>query len=303
MKNNFRKVIYIAATVAILYSLTFSFSSPGVMAGAANAAPPPSAPVPSTSPAPDPTAPPPPSEEVEVTESGDPDAPAETFVVDERALNNALDEKVALAAFPREQGRYKNAPRWAEAMLDYALRLADSTPPVTRQSDPQQIQQFVGLFNYRSENVPFCAMGIAYAAVKAYCDLTPEKVPYSRTRQVRTFQNVLPLIKKYYFTPSASCLFMMNEAMKRRSTQRGGWVAKGTRLPRRGWLVLFDWKNRGDGVPDHVGIVRGLGGPNYDTLYTVEFNTSVTYGSQRNGGAVAKKVRNMSDVLGFIRTY
>jgi hypothetical protein len=297
MKTNFRKVVYVAASVIILCGLLFNFSSAGVTSGASHAVH-----TSQEAPTPEPAASPP-AEEVEVTESGDPDAPDETFPVDESAINNALNESLALAAFPSEQRKYKDARRVAEAMLDYALELANHNPPVTRQSNPQQIQQFVGLFNYRSEKVPFCAMGVAYAAAKAYCDLTPEKIPYSKMKHTRTFQTVLPLIKKYYFTPSASCLFMMKEAMKRRSMQRGGWIAKGTRRPKRGWLVLFDWKNKRDGVPDHVGIVNGLGGRNADTLYTVEFNTSVMYGSQRNGGAVAKKVRSMGDVLGFIRTY
>lgn len=297
MKNNLRKPIYVLASVIILYGLMFNVPSSGMPSGAAHAA--------RTSrkaPTPEPAALPA-AEEVLVTESGDPEAPGESFPVDPRAINNALKESPALAAFPSAQRSYVDAKRVADGMLEYALELADRNPPVTRQSNPRQIQKFVGLFNYRSENVAFCAMGVAYAAIKAYCDLTPQKISYSGTNNTQTFQTLLPIIKKYYFTPSASCLFMMNEAMKRRSTQRGGWVAKGTRLPKRGWLVLFDWRNRGDGVPDHVGIVRGVGGRNLDKLYTVEFNTSVMSGSQRNGGAVAKKVRNMDDVLGYIRTY
>lgn len=297
MKKNLRKAVYVSASVIILCGLTFNFPSAGMTAGVARTARTlPKAPEPEPAPLPTP-------EEILVTESGDPDAPGESLVVDPRAINNALKESSVLAAFPREQRSYVDAKRVAEGMLNYALELADSAPPVTRHSNPHQIQRFVGLFNYQSENVPFCAMGVAYAAVKAYCDLTPRKIPYSGRNETRTFQTLLPVIKEYYFPPSASCLFMMNEAKKRRSSQRGGWVAAGTRLPKRGWLVLFDWRNRGDGVPDHIGIVRGVGGRNFGSLYTVEFNTSVMSGSQRNGGAVARKVRSMDDVLGFIRTY
>lgn len=297
MKYNPRKAVYVLASVIILSGLTFNFPSSGVTTSASHAA--------RTSPKAPPPEPAalPSAEEVLVTESGDPEAPSESLVVDPSALNHALMESSTLAAFPGRQWTYVEAKRVADGMLGYALELADRDPPVTRQSNPRQIKKFVRLFNYQSENVPFCAMAIAYAAVKAYCDLTPEKISYSRTNDTRTFQTLLPIIKKYYFTPSASCFFMMNEAMKRKSTQRGGWVAKGTRLPKRGWLVLFDWKNRGDGVPDHVGIVRGVGGRHLDRLYTVEFNTSVTSGSQRNGGGVAKKVRDVDDVLGYIRTY
>lgn len=297
MNNNLRRAIYVLASAVVIYGLTFDSPSSGMNARAARAA--------HTSPKaanPEPI-PTPPDEEVRVTESGDPGEPGESFVVDMRAMSDALKESPTLAAFPREQRQYVDAKKVAEGMLSFALELAERTPPVTRQTSPRQIQRFTGLFDYRSENVPFCAMGVAYAAIKAYCDLTPGKITYSRWNETRTFKALLPIINEHYFPPSASCLFMMNEAKKRRSSQRGGWVAKGRRLPKRGWLVLFDWNNRGDGVPDHVGIVRGLGGRNLERLYTVEFNTSVMSGSQRNGGAVAKKVRSMDDVLGFIRTY
>lgn len=294
---NARSAVYVVASAFILYGLTFKSPYPGTAEGAARAV---SIPPKATPPAP---AALPQAEEVVVTETGDPESPGETFAVDLLAVNDALSESHALAAFPSEQRRYKDARRVAEAMLGYALELAERQPPVTRQSNPRQIQKFVRLFNYQSERVPFCAMGVAFAAAKAYCDLMPERVPYNGANDTRTFKSVIPLVKKYYFTPSASCLFMMNEAKKRRSTQRGGWVAKGTRAPRRGWLVLFDWKNKGDGVPDHVGIVRASGGRHADRLYTVEFNTSVVNGNQRDGGAVAKKVRSMDDVLGYIRTY
>lgn len=295
MKNRFRKSVYVIASAFMLCALVFNSALLGAPSGVAHAVrTPPAAPTPipllQTG-------------GVEITESGDPDAPGETFVVYEREVNEMLTESHALAAFPSEQRKYKDARRLAEAMLNYALELANREPPVTRQTNPGQIQKFVGLYDFRSNETPFCAMGVAYAAAKAYCDLTPERIPYTQRNHTRTLKNVLPLIKKYYFTPSPSCLFMMNEAMKRQPTQRGGWVAKGTRTPKRGWLVLFDWKNKGDGIPDHVGIVQGVGGRRASSLHTVEFNTSIVFGNQRNGGAVAQKVRKMSDVLGFIRTY
>lgn len=297
MKNSFRRAVYAAASATILYGLVFNSTPSGATSGTARAV----RPSPAATSA-EPVARPQ-GRGIEVTEMGDPDAEGETFYIDQSAIDEALNDWTPLAAFPSEQRNYKDAQRVAEGMLKYALELAEREPPVTRRSNPRQIKQFVGLFDYRSEEVPFCAMGVAYAAAKAYCDLTPQKIPYSGARQTRTFKTVLPLINKYYFAPSASCRFMMNEAMKRKPTQRGGWIAKGKRTPKRGWLVLFDWKNKGDGVPDHVGIVNGVGGRRGGRLYTVEFNTSVSYGSQRNGGAVAKKVRSMDDVLGFIRTY
>lgn len=296
MNNKFRKAIYVIASALILPSLVFNSPSSGAADGAAYAV----RASPATAASPAPTASPR-DGEVAVTQSGDPDAPGETLFVDLRAVSDVLTESRELAAFSTEQRKYKDAQRVALAMLDYTLGLADRDPPVSRQTDPGQIRKFVGLFNYRSERTPFCAIGIAYAAAKAFCDLTPEKVPYSRRNDTRTFKTVLPLIKEFYFTPSPSCLFMMNEAKKRKRSQRGGWIAKGVRAPKRGWLVLFDWRNRGDGIPDHIGIVNGVG--RRGTLYTVEFNTSISSGSQRDGGAVAKKVRSTRDVLGYIRTY
>jgi hypothetical protein len=296
MNNKLRKAIYIAASALMLHGLVFSSPSSGAATDTTRAVRTSAKTAPTPAPAALPQA-----SEVEVTESGDPDAPGETFIINERALHDALIVSPELAAFPTEQTKYKDARRVVERMLDYALEMANRDPPVSRQNSPGQIKKFVGLFDYRSEQTAFCAMGIAYAAAKAFCDLTPERVPYTRRNDTRTFKTVLPLINKYYFPPSASCRFMMKEAKKRRPTQRGGWIAKGTRTPKRGWLVLFDWKNRGDGIPDHVGIVNGVG--RGGALYTVEFNTSIASGSQRNGGAVAEKVRSPRDVLGFIRTY
>jgi len=246
------------------------------------------------------------SQDINVEESGDPDAPVEVLVVDERALENVLRETHALAAFPTRKRRYKNARRVAERMLQYALEYADQRPPVSRRSSPAQVREFVGLFDYKSENVPFCAMGVAFAMSKAYCDSSPERITYNARNDTSTFQKVLPLMKKFYFTPSPSCRFMMNEAKKRKFGQRGSWVAKGELRPRRAWLVLFDWKKGKvgrDGIPDHVGIVHAVDARDQNKVHTVEFNTSIKMGSQSNGGAVARKVRDVGDILGFIRTY
>lgn len=248
-------------------------------------------------------------ERVEVVEYGDPDAPGETLVYDPLVVQNALDDSHALYAFPSEKRKYKNAKKFALTMLDYALEYADRNPPVSRRNTPEQIRKIVSLFFPPNLKDPFCAMGIAWVASKAYCDIGPQRISYSHTNEAKTFKNVLPLINRYYFPPSASCFAMQQEAMKRLPSQRGSWMARGKGLPKRGFLVLFDWKNKKgerkrDGIPDHVGIVRGVDARNPDTLYTVEFNTSTTQGNQSNGGAVAKKVRSIRrDVIGFIRTY
>lgn len=238
---------------------------------------------------------------VQAVESGDPDAPPETVTINEAEVENLLRESHSLSAFPAAQRRPKDSRRVAEAMLNYALELAGKSPPVTRANYPWQIRRIVGLYDLRSENVPFCAMGIAYAAARAYCGLTPQKITYGMANETSTLKNVLPLIKKYYFAPHPLCQFMVTEAKKRISTQMGGWIAKGTKRPQRGWLVVFDWG--GDGVADHIGIVRSVGSRGSGILYTVEFNTCIRSRSGKTCGAVAKKERSMSQVMGFIRTY
>ena len=65
-----------------------------------------------------------------------------------------------------------------------------------------------------------------------------------------------------------------------------------------GDLALFDWQD--DRVADHIAIVTSKvsGG----TFTTIEGNTSTgTAGSQSNGGCVAARKRNASDVCTFVR--
>ena len=247
-----------------------------------------------------------PTQDIKMEESGDPDAPVEVLTVNEVALENVLKESHALSAFPVRKRRYKDARNVAMAMLNNALKYANQSPPVSRKTSPGEIRKFVSLFDYPSENVPFCAMGIAYVASKAYCDTSPQKITYSSKNDASTFQKVLPLMKSYYFTPSPSCRIMLKEAKKKRFGQRGSWVEKGRVVARPAWLVIFDWKKGKagrDGVPDHVGIVYAVDANDSDKVHTVEFNTSIRKGNQSNGGAVARKVRSMSDIMGFIKTY
>lgn len=64
-----------------------------------------------------------------------------------------------------------------------------------------------------------------------------------------------------------------------------------------GWLILYDWD--GDGVSDHVGIVRGF---TPTTVKTVEGNTSSgNSGSQSNGGMVANRERPLALILGYAK--
>jgi hypothetical protein len=241
------------------------------------------------------------TELVEAVESGDPDAPPDKVTIDQAEVEDQLRESHALFAFSAEQRSYKEDRKVAEAMLDYTLSLAHQSPPVTRETRPGQVRRIVGLYGLRSENVAFCAIGVAYAAARAFCDVSPRRIIYSREDETSTLKNVLPIIKKYYFTPHPLCRYMVMEAKKRSPTQSGGWVAKGSKRPMRAWIVVFDWDK--DGVADHVGIVRSVGPRASGLLHTVEFNTCINDGGRRKCGAVAEKERNMDQVMGFIRTY
>lgn len=248
---------------------------------------------------------------VEVVETGDPEDEDETMVVDEEVVRNLLKESNASSAFPTNKRRFKNAKQFAETMLNYTLKYARHEPPISRRGNPVQIRKISSLYFSPTENLPFCAMGVAYVACQAYSDLGPEPISYNPRNPTGTFKNVLPLIKKYYFEPSPSCYYMQRAAMRRLPSQRGSWVwrrdvSQGKRQLKRAWLVLFDWYKKGvrDGVPDHVGIVIGLDPRDADKLITVEFNTKVWRGKQLFRNSVGKKVRSMSrDVLGFIKTY
>lgn len=65
---------------------------------------------------------------------------------------------------------------------------------------------------------------------------------------------------------------------------------------RPGDVVLFSWKQ--DGVANHVGIVAGKIDA-AGNFHTVEGNTAV--GNDSNGGEVMARVRNISQVIGFVR--
>jgi CHAP domain len=236
---------------------------------------------------------------VEVMESGDPDAPTETLTINEAEVRSTLEESRAMSAFSRRQRQYKEGSVFAKAMLDLALDFANRRPLLSREGTPGQIRKFISLWGYQDESVPYCAMGLSYVAGMAYCDLPPARISYHGRNETKTFKDVLPLIKKYYFAPNPSCWYMMKEAQNRGAAQAGGWIRKGKKSPKPGYLVLFDWD--GDGVPQHIGIVKAVSGRG--TLSTVEFNTCIGSGRGKRCGVVAEKVRPMDSVIGFIRTY
>jgi cell wall-associated NlpC family hydrolase len=71
--------------------------------------------------------------------------------------------------------------------------------------------------------------------------------------------------------------------------QQGFWYSKGSQVPKRGDIVVFDWD--GDGEMNHIGIVRGYT-PGADTINTSEGN------KQNQSGNFT---RSLSNVAGFIR--
>lgn len=77
--------------------------------------------------------------------------------------------------------------------------------------------------------------------------------------------------------------------------QKSWLVKREDALP--GDLVCFDWD--GDGTADHIGFVE----IRYSWSYqTIEGNTSTgSYGSQSNGGVVARRVRSFDTVCAVIR--
>lgn len=89
----------------------------------------------------------------------------------------------------------------------------------------------------------------------------------------------------------AYCPYMLADAR----AQRNGLTVVPANEVQPGDVVLFDWK--GDGVPDHVGIVEVP--PRAGIFQSIEGNTSPT--SDSNGGEVMRRERNVSSVSAFVR--
>jgi hypothetical protein len=224
-------------------------------------------------------------------EVGDPDLELEKLNVNRDMLEKLLEDSLS-------RGIRKNPKNVAIQQLE----IAHSYVGVSRDSNPDQVNQFLKLFKYRlrysnGAYVPYCAVGVSFCACKAYCVLNPQRLEFNPEDPDPQFRVVLSDINKYYFKPSPSCRDMVNNAKSRN-----------IRVPRRsipwskvmpGWLVMFDWRQVGR--PNHVGFVdQSL----QDRLKTVEFNTSsISTGSKSNGGAVAGKERELKYVLGYIKTY
>jgi hypothetical protein len=184
---------------------------------------------------------------------------------------------------------------WQKNLPDALIMTARSFLGCSRSSTPGQITQFLELFGLtlrdRDGYVAYCAAGISFAALTAYANALGKL----GNDEIKRLQSIAPDLEHYYFYPTVSCVDMWNIAKGKRH-----WIqhTRGASNPTRGWIVLYDWGNRG--TPDHCGIVQHA---TDQEIKTLEFNTTAeSSGSQRNGGAVAEKSRPYDHVLGFIVT-
>jgi hypothetical protein len=77
-----------------------------------------------------------------------------------------------------------------------------------------------------------------------------------------------------------------------RAGKYGMSIVTNPRLARRGDAITFDW-NGGDGVPDHIGLIRRRPNPATLNVLTVEANTSPgNAGSQSDGDGLWTRTRN-----------
>lgn len=85
---------------------------------------------------------------------------------------------------------------------------------------------------------------------------------------------------------TASC-----SALRASAQSAGMWV---TSEYQPGDIVIYDWGK--DGVPDHCGIVETAGGA---SVVSIEGNTAI--GNDSNGGAVMRRTRTTSQIIGAVR--
>ncbi|MGQ3071311.1 MAG: CHAP domain-containing protein [Ferrovibrionaceae bacterium] len=221
---------------------------------------------------------------INVVQFGDPNLPRETLVYNPVRIMNAVNG-VQKASFE---------PRIRDIRARLVAECAEHVGE-NRQNNRAEISEYLGLFNLpfnsNGTNVPFCAAGISYFAVKLYA--RQKGIGEYSTVALRSF---LSDVDRQHFYPSPSVADMKNVALGKRR-----WLARaeaiGNQAPRAGWLVVYNWG--GTGVPNHVGLVESVQG---NQLRTIEFNTSVTTGgSNTDGGHVARRTRPLdSKVEGFI---
>jgi hypothetical protein len=190
----------------------------------------------------------------------------------------------------------KEAKDIAMRMLEISKKFADEE--INRNKDEAQVREYLGLFgkSYEDATLPFCASGVSYAACRAFCELDPS-INYSHSaawdsQRMVTFKKYMQEVREYYFFPSPGVAVIRADAIHRKT-----WVGA-SETPKKGWLVIYSWHGTG---PNHIGIVDDA---SETALHTVEYNTAVMHGDQRNGGVVARKERKRDGtVMGFVRMY
>lgn len=233
-------------------------------------------------------------------QSGDPDLSSQTLTVDLQAVEPLLN-------IGKSIGVNKDARQLAKRTIEIAINDSKQNP----HPDVELIGEYLSLFGVQLRDAkgnvqPFCAAGLSHAFCRAYCELTPDKLDYPKKQErvntrVRILRDVLADINKFYFLPHCATQQMVLAAK-----QRNIWVAD---APSRtglmpGWLVFYNWPDkRGHrtGLPNHVGLIEEAGP---DQLNTIEYNTAITKeGNQREGGHIAPRSRDYTNVLGYIRAY
>jgi cell wall-associated NlpC family hydrolase len=188
----------------------------------------------------------------------------------EKNINSQFDDqlflflsgktKPSLIMRQRAKSRNKNQYIGADA-LDIASRFIG----VSEQPPGSNIVMFSNWYGMRG---PWCAMFVTYCFAQA---------------KSKSFVKG----SKY-----AYCPYILADA----KAMRNGLKIVKAADAQVGDVVLFDWK--GDGVPDHVGIVNVPPGKK-KTFTSIEGNTSGTNPS--DGGMVAAMDRRVSDVSAFVR--
>ncbi len=146
-------------------------------------------------------------------------------------------------------------------------------------------------FEQQGKPVPFCAAGVSYVSALIYARTDKlVKAPYGPDKLVQYLGDV----EHHHFGTSPS---VIDIAYLARGKRRWILPADGRHSVQAGWLAVFDF---GGGF-DHVGIVERIDGNN---VHTIEFNTVAdgAVGYERDGGAIARKTRNIRLVKGFVNT-
>lgn len=166
---------------------------------------------------------------------------------------------------------------------------------VSRVNNVYQVSRFLAVFDLpfeeNGEFVSFCAAGVSFAAMHAECDL--RGYPYTADNAIEIFKTQKGLVHKDLFLPDPRCHIIRDDAIAHKT-----WVPGKPAMfePQQGFLVMYNWSGGYD--PEHVEIVDNAGDAH---MNTIGFNTSDH--DNKNGGAVAARIRNYDNVVGWVQTY